>query len=71
MLQSVPTVLVVVPWPVILNDIGVELTEKIMYDGLKWELNLSGPMKRSGKYRIVASTNTCYYSENQIFYSLE
>ena len=22
-------------------------------------------------YRIVASTNTCYYSENQIFYSLE
>ena len=23
------------------------------------------------KYRIVASTNTCYYSENQIFYSLE
>ena len=23
------------------------------------------------KYHIVASTNTCYYSENQIFYSLE
>ena len=22
-------------------------------------------------YRIVASTNTCYYSENQVFYSLE
>ena len=22
-------------------------------------------------YRIVASNNTCYYSENQIFYSLE
>ena len=22
-------------------------------------------------YRIVASTDTCYYSENQIFYSLE
>ena len=22
-------------------------------------------------YRIVASTNTCFYSENEIFYSLE
>ena len=27
--------------------------------------------KISDLYRIVASTNTCYYSENQIFYSLE
>ena len=27
--------------------------------------------KSNLNYRIVASTNTCYYSENQIFYSLE
>ena len=27
--------------------------------------------KRKWKYRIVTSTNTCYYSENQIFYNLE
>ena len=27
--------------------------------------------KKNHHYRIVASTNTCYYSENQIFYSLE
>ena len=57
MLQSVPTVLVVVPWPVILNDIGVELTEKIMYEGLKWELTLSGPMKGALKYTASKNMN--------------
>ena len=48
--------------------VSVMAVPVVKFQGLNCKIRF---LTEGGTYRIVASTNTCYYSENQIFYSLE
>ena len=58
----------------LVDESFVQSAQQGMYYIVDWRIfkkYVSIICESSLKYCIVASTSTCYYSENQIFYSLE
>ena len=72
---SVPNIVTsatsVLPTPALQQNVGVGENQTSAADLVASILNGMFYSLYFYKYRIVASTNTCHYSENQIFYSLE